>query len=133
MPERDTPQAGPDFSKSGGLLPAIAQDTRTGEVLMLAYMNQEAYLETLKTNRAVYFSRSRNRLWRKGEESGHVQQVEGVYFDCDNDTILLKVRQVGDAACHDGYASCFYRRVTPEGVEVVGRRVFDPEKVYGRK
>ena len=127
------PLKGPDFSKTDGLLPAIAQDAQTGEVLMMAYMNEEAYAETLATGRAVYFSRSRNRLWRKGEESGHVQRVLGVYLDCDADTILLKVEQVGGAACHAGYASCFYRQVTPEGLQVVGRRVFDPEKVYGKK
>ncbi len=128
-----TDPAGPDFSKGDGLLPAIAQDAATGEVLMLAYMNAESYAETLASGRAVYFSRGRNRLWRKGEESGHVQHVEAVLFDCDADTILLKVRQVGGAACHEGYASCFFRQVTPEGVKVVGRRVFDPDQVYKRK
>jgi phosphoribosyl-AMP cyclohydrolase len=127
--DRDTP----DFSKGDGLLPAIAQDADTGEVLMLAYMNQESYAETLSTGRAVYFSRSRNKLWRKGEESGNVQQVRAIYFDCDADTILLKVHQVGGAACHEGYASCFFRQVTPEGVKVVGQRVFDPAEVYKKK
>ena len=119
-----------DFDKSGGLVPAIAQDAATGEVLMLAWMNREAYEETLRTGRAVYFSRSRNKLWRKGEESGHVQQVLGVYVDCDADTVLLKVHQVGGAACHEGYASCFFRRITPTGVETVGERLFDPAQVY---
>ncbi len=122
----------PDFGKGGGLLPAIAQDADTGQVLMLAWMNQEAYDETLRTGRAVYFSRSRNRLWRKGEESGNVQTVRDVYLDCDADTILLKVTQVGGAACHEGYASCFFRRVKGDGVEVVGERLFDPAKVYGK-
>jgi len=126
------PENGPDFTKGGGLLPAIAQDAETGEVLMLAYMNAESYAETLASGRAVYFSRGRNRLWRKGEESGHVQEVRGVFVDCDRDTILLKVRQHGDAACHEGYRSCFYRQVTPEGLEVVGQRVFDPAAVYGK-
>ena len=121
-----------DFTKSGGLVPAIAQDADTGEVLMLAWMNREAYEETLRTGRAVYFSRSRNRLWRKGEESGHVQEVREVFIDCDADTILLKVHQVGGAACHEGYASCFFRRVQDGGVEVVGERVFDPKAVYKR-
>lgn len=106
----------PDFAKGEGLLPAIAQDAATGEVLMLAYMNAESYAETLSTGRAVYFSRSRNRLWRKGEESGNVQHVKGIFFDCDADTILLKVDQVGGAACHEGYSSCFFRQVTPEGI-----------------
>lgn len=111
-------------------MPAIAQDAETGDVLMMAYMNEEAYRETLHTGRAVYFSRSRGKLWRKGEESGHVQEVKAVYIDCDEDTILLKVIQIGGAACHVGYKSCFYRRVTPEGLQVEGERVFDPSEVY---
>lgn len=125
--------AGPDFSRGGGILPAIAQDAQTGEVLMLAYMNAESFAETMATGRAVYFSRSRNKLWRKGEESGHVQIVKEILIDCDNDTILLKVEQIGGAACHTGYRSCFFRRLTPSGVEIVGEKVFDPEKVYGKK
>jgi len=129
----DSAVVGPNFERGGGLLPAIAQDAETGDVLMLAWMNAESYAETLATGRAVYFSRSRNKLWRKGEESGNVQQVEAVFIDCDADTILLKVRQIGGAACHDGFKSCFFRRITPQGVEVVGERVFDPEKVYGKK
>jgi phosphoribosyl-AMP cyclohydrolase len=123
---------GPDFSVQGGLLPAIAQDATTGEVLMLAYMNRESYAETLRTGEAVYYSRSRGKLWRKGEESGHVQRVAEVYLDCDADTILLRVEQVGGAACHEGYRSCFFRRVTPQGLEIVGQRVFDPRQVYGQ-
>jgi len=123
----------PDFAKGGGLLPAIAQDAASGTVLMMAYMNAESYAETLQTGRAVYFSRSRNKLWRKGEESGNVQQVESIFLDCDLDTILLKVTQIGDAACHKGYQSCFFRQVTPEGLKVVGQRVFDPDEVYGKK
>jgi phosphoribosyl-AMP cyclohydrolase len=123
-------QNAPDFSKGGGLLPAIAQDALTGEVLMLAYMNPESYAETLATARAVYYSRSRNKLWRKGEESGNVQKVRAVYLDCDNDTILLSVEQVGGAACHTGYKSCFFRQVTPDGLKVVGQQVFDPAEVY---
>jgi len=129
----DSAVVGPNFERGGGLLPAIAQDAETGEVLMLAWMNPESYAETLATGRAVYFSRSRNKLWRKGEESGNVQQVEAVFIDCDADTILLKVRQIGGAACHEGFKSCFFRRITSQGVEVVGQRVFDPEKVYGKK
>jgi phosphoribosyl-AMP cyclohydrolase len=121
-----------DFDKGGGLLPAIAQDADTGEVLMLAWMNREAYEETLRTGRACYFSRSRNRLWRKGEESGHVQEVRGVFIDCDADTILLRVHQIGGAACHEGYKSCFFRRVEADGLRVVGERVFDPKQVYRR-
>jgi phosphoribosyl-AMP cyclohydrolase len=126
----DPPPTSPDFSKGDGLIPAIAQDAETGEVLMLAYMNRESYDETLATGRAVYFSRSRGKLWRKGEESGNVQQVQSIYLDCDSDTLLLKVQQIGGAACHEGYKSCFFRRVTPQGVEVVGQRVFDPSQVY---
>ena len=119
-----------DFEKSGGLVPAVAQDADTGAVLMLAWMNREAYEETLRTRRAVYFSRSRNRLWRKGEESGNVQEVREIYVDCDADTILLKVHQIGGAACHEGYASCFFRRVEPDGLKVVAEKIFDPKLVY---
>jgi phosphoribosyl-AMP cyclohydrolase len=121
-----------DFDKAGGLVPAVAQDADTGDVLMLAWMNQEAYEETLRTGRACYYSRSRRRLWRKGEESGHVQEVRAIYLDCDADTILLKVHQVGGAACHEGYRSCFFRRVEGGGLQVVGERVFDPKQVYKR-
>ena len=103
-----------------GLLPCVVQDWRTGEVLTLAWMNAEAYAETVRTGRAVYYSRSRGRLWHKGEESGHVQSVQAIYVDCDADAILLKVEQVG-AACHEGYRSCFFRQVTPSGLEVVIR------------
>lgn len=119
-----------DFNKAGGLIPAIAQDADTGVVLMMAWMNQEAYEETLRTKRAVYFSRSRNKLWRKGEESGNVQEVREVYIDCDADTILLKVHQIGGAACHEGFASCFFRRVEGDKLQVVGERLFDPKQVY---
>jgi phosphoribosyl-AMP cyclohydrolase len=121
-----------DFDKSGGLVPAIAQDANTGQVLMMAWMNREAYDETLRTGRAVYFSRSRGKLWRKGEESGNVQEVREMYIDCDADTVLLKVHQIGGAACHEGYASCFFRKVEPDGLVVVGQRLFDPAKVYKR-
>jgi phosphoribosyl-AMP cyclohydrolase len=121
-----------DFDKGGGLVPAIAQDADTGTVLMLAWMNRQAYEETVRTGQACYYSRSRNRLWRKGEESGHVQKVREIYIDCDSDTVLLKVTQVGGAACHEGYASCFFRRVEAEGVRAVAPRIFDPAKVYGQ-
>ena len=119
-----------DFDKCGGLVPVVAQDDATGQVLMLAWMNRAAYEETLRTGRAVYYSRSRGKLWRKGEESGHVQEVRGVYIDCDADTILLKVNQVGGAACHEGYASCFFREVKPDGLKVIAEKVFDPKAVY---
>ncbi len=121
----------PDFSKSE-LIPVIAQDEATGDVLMLAYMNQEAYAETLKTGRVCYYSRSRDRLWRKGEESGNVQEVKAIFLDCDADTLLIKVNQIGGAACHEGYRSCFFRQLVP-GVDeptIVGERVFDPNQVY---
>lgn len=124
------PPAGPDFDRGGGLLPAIAQDAETGDVLMLAYMNREAFEETLRSGQAVYFSRSRGRLWRKGETSGHAQEVVQVLVDCDADTILLRVRQRG-AACHEGFRTCFFRAVTPQGLELVQERLVDPEKVYG--
>lgn len=120
----------PDFEKGGGLVPAIAQDADTGEVLMMAWMNAESFDETVKTGKACYFSRSRNRLWRKGEESGNVQEVRGIYVDCDLDTVLLKVKQIGGAACHEGYSSCFFRKLDGEEVTVVGERIFDPAKVY---
>src|SRR5262245_5835321 len=120
---------GPDFSRNDGLLPAVAQDAATGEVLMVAWMNSEAFEETMRTGRAVYFSRSRGKLWRKGEESGHVQTVRGIYVDCDADTILLKVEQAG-AACHEGYRSCFFREVTPAGLSVIAERLVDPAEAY---
>jgi phosphoribosyl-AMP cyclohydrolase len=119
-----------DFDKSGGLVPAVAQDADSGQVLMLAWMNRDAFEETLRTRRAVYFSRSRNKLWRKGEESGHVQEVREILVDCDADTILLKVKQLGGAACHEGYASCFFRRVEDDELKVIAERVFDPKEVY---
>lgn len=119
-----------DFDKCGGLVPAIAQDADSGVVLMLAWMNREAYEETRRTRRAVYFSRSRNRLWRKGEESGHYQEVRDILIDCDADTILLKVHQVGGAACHEGYHSCFFRRIEGDDAKVIAEKVFDPKEVY---
>lgn len=126
----ESPATMPDFAKGDGLLPTIAQDAETGEVLMLAYMNPESYAETMATGRAVYYSRSRQKLWRKGEESGNVQQVKSVYVDCDADTILLKVEQIGGAACHEGFKSCFFRQITPAGTTIIGERVFDPQQVY---
>jgi phosphoribosyl-AMP cyclohydrolase len=120
----------PDFSKGGGLLPAIVQDDETGEVLMLAYMNRDAWLRTLETGKATFWSRSRNTLWLKGETSGHVQLVREVRIDCDDDTILLKVHQLGGAACHTGYRSCFYRKLVDGVVENTGVRIFNPEDIY---
>lgn len=125
---------GPDFERHE-LIPVIAQDDKSGTVLMLAYMNREAYAETLRTGRVCYYSRSRRKLWRKGEESGNVQELRGIYFDCDADALLVKVQQVGGAACHEGYQSCFFRRVDPttQTVTVEGERVFNPDDVYGKK
>jgi len=122
----------PRFDKMGGLLPAIVQDAASGQVLMLAFMNREAWDLTCKTREAHYFSRSRQTLWHKGATSGHVQRVKEIYLDCDADTVLLKVEQVGGAACHEGYASCFYRRLQADGWRVVGAPVFDPKEVYKR-
>ncbi len=119
----------PDFAKNDGLIAAVAQDAATGEVLMVAWMNAEAYDETLRTGRAVYYSRSRGRLWRKGEESGHMQAVRAVYVDCDADAVLLKVEQIG-AACHEGYRSCFFREATAQGFKITAPRLIDPQTVY---
>jgi len=122
-----------NFEKAGGLVAAIAQDADTGKVLMIAWMDEEAFNETVRTKRAVYFSRSRNKLWRKGEESGHVQEVKSIAIDCDADAVLLKVKQIGGAACHEGYESCFFRELTDdEQYRIVGERVFDPKAVYSK-
>lgn len=124
---------GPDFEKHE-LIPVIAQDSSSGDVLMLAYMNREAYDETLRSGRVCYYSRSRKKLWRKGEESGNVQELISIFFDCDADTLLVRVRQIGGAACHEGYRTCFFRQIDPQtrNVQVVGERLFDPTQVYGK-
>lgn len=119
-----------DFAKGDGLLPAVVQDAETGEVLMLAYMNAEAYRRTLETGKAWFYSRSRNRYWMKGESSGNVQEVREVRVDCDADAVLLKVRQIGGAACHTGHRSCFYRRVEKNDWVTEGTPLFDPAEVY---
>lgn len=119
-----------DFGKQEGLVPAIAQDWETGEVLMLAYMNREAFEETVRTGRACYFSRSRNKLWRKGEESGNVQIVKEIRIDCDSDTVVLKIDQIGGAACHTGFRSCFFRKIQDGVIVEDGVKVFDPKEVY---
>ena len=120
----------PDFAKRGGLVTAIAQDATNGEILMVAYMNEAAWKHTLETGRATYWSTSRNELWVKGETSGHLQHVREVLVDCDADAVLLKVEQVGGVACHEGYRSCFFRRVEPGGLRTLGERLFDPAQVY---
>lgn len=119
-----------DFDKMSGLLPAIIQDNDTGEVLMLGFMNPEAWEMTLKTGKATFYSRTRNTLWIKGETSGHVQQVKEIRVDCDNDTVLLKVAQIGGAACHTGYKSCFFRKIENNKLITIGKKIFDPEEVY---
>ncbi len=120
-----------DFEKTGGLIPVIAQDYSSGMVLMLAYMNKETWDLTLRTGIVHYWSRSRKKIWKKGESSGNVQEVKEIRIDCDNDTVLIKVNQIGRAACHEGYQSCFYRVLRDGALIVDGERVFDPEKVYG--
>lgn len=121
-----------NFDKLGnGLLPAIVQDYETGKVLMVAFMNQESFDMTVKTKKATYYSRSRDQLWVKGESSGNIQEVKEIYVDCDEDTVLVKVNQIGDAACHKGYNSCFFRKLNDDGeLEVVEELVFDPKQVY---
>lgn len=118
---------------SSGLIPAIVQDVDTGEVLMMAYMNKDSIVDTIRTGKTHFWSRSRQKYWMKGESSGHVQEVVGIYIDCDKDTLLIKARQLG-AACHEGYKTCFFRELQKDGQwKVVGERLFDPEKVYGKK
>ena len=119
-----------NFDKLGGLVPAIVQDHETGDVLMLAYMNRDAWEETLKTGKATYFSRSRESLWIKGETSGNTQRVKEIWIDCDKDTVLLRIEQAGGAACHTGHRSCFHMQVVNDKIEVVGTPLFDPEEVY---
>jgi phosphoribosyl-AMP cyclohydrolase len=119
-----------DFSKFDGLLPAVVQDYDSGEVLMVGFMNKEAWEKTLSTSMATFFSRSRQELWVKGKTSGNIQKVREIRIDCDDDTVLLKVDQVGGAACHKGYKSCFYRKIDGGRVETIGKPVFDPREVY---
>lgn len=120
------------FDKDG-LIPAIVQDWKDGTILMVAYMNAASFEKTLKTKKATYWSRSRQKFWVKGEESGNIQKVKEIYYDCDADCILIKVHQIGDAACHVGYRSCFYRKLSFTGnTKVVGKKVFDPKKIYGK-
>lgn len=119
-----------NFDKLGGLVPVVVQDFTSGEVLMTAFMNRQAWEETLKTRRATYWSRSRNQLWVKGETSGNFQEVKEILVDCDEDTVLLKVIQKGGAACHMGFRSCFYRRLEGDELQIIGERIFDPDEVY---
>jgi phosphoribosyl-AMP cyclohydrolase len=120
-----------DFTKGNGLLPAIVQDFKSGRVLMLAYINPASWGKTLETGEAHFWSRSRQELWHKGGTSGHIQKVKEIWADCDDDTVLFKVDQIGGAACHLGYESCFHKKVDrDENVSVVDEKVFDPDKVY---
>ena len=120
-----------DFTKLNGMITAVMQDYKTNEVLMLAFMNEEAWNRTLQTGKAHFYSRSRNKLWMKGEESGNVQIVKEILVDCDNDAVVLKIEQVGGAACHTGYNSCFYRKVENDQLtQLKKEKMFDPEKVY---
>lgn len=121
-----------DFTKNNGLVPVIAQDYETKEILMQAFMNKDAWNQTLKLNRAVYFSRSRNKLWRKGESSGNVQKIKEIRVDCDLDSVVLLVEQVGGAACHKGYRSCYYRTVEGNNLKETGELIFNPEEVYNK-
>ena len=122
-----------EFDKSGGLIPAIAQDHRSGKVLMLAYINRDSWEKSLQTGEVHYWSRSRREIWHKGSTSGHVQQIREIFIDCDNDAVLFRVEQIGGAACHTGFESCFHKRVDPdENVTIHGEKIFDPEKVYNR-
>ncbi len=120
-----------DFKKGDGLLPVIIQDEKTNEVLMLGYMNREALNRTIETGRVSFFSRSRKRLWLKGETSGHFQEVRAIFLDCDGDTILIKVNQLGGAACHTGFRSCFHHRYENGEWRICGEKIFDPKEVYG--
>ena len=119
-----------NFEKLNGLVPAVVQDHQTGEVLMLGFMNQEAWEQTLTTGRATFYSRSRKSIWIKGETSGNIQHIKEIRIDCDNDSVLLKVEQVGGAACHTGYRSCFFKRIENDSITIIGKPVFDPKEVY---
>ena len=120
-----------DFDKGNGLLPAIVQENNSGKVLMMAYINRESWEMSLKTGEAHYWSRTRSELWHKGGTSGNVQKIKEIYADCDNDTVLFKVEQIGGAACHTGYESCFHKKVDLNGdYHIIGEKIFDPEKVY---
>ncbi|MAJ60543.1 MAG: phosphoribosyl-AMP cyclohydrolase [bacterium TMED88] len=121
-----------DFEKSGGLVTAIAQDADSGEILMVAHMNEDSFRRTLELGEVVYWSRSRQKLWHKGEESGNVQKVKSMHIDCDGDAVVIGVEQVGDAACHTGRRSCFFRKLEEGEAIDVGVQVFDPAEVYGR-
>lgn len=122
-----------NFEKQNGLIPVVAQDYKTNRVLMLAYMNEEAYKKTIETGKVTYWSRSRNKLWVKGESSGNFQILKELYVDCDEDAIVVKIEQIGGAACHTGRESCFYRKKEGDEFKIIDNPIFDPKKVYGEK
>jgi phosphoribosyl-AMP cyclohydrolase len=122
----------PNFDKMSGLIPAIAQDYKTGEVLMLAFMNQQAWEATLNTGKATYWSRTRQELWVKGQTSGNQQIVKEIRIDCDEDTVLLKIEQLGGATCHTGHRSCFHKKIEGGTVRINGEPIFDPKEIYGK-
>ena len=122
-----------DFRKSGGLIPAIAQDWQSGEVLMLAYISPESWEESLKSGYATYFSRSRQSLWKKGETSGNLQKIHQILVDCDRDTVIFKIEQIGGAACHTGHRSCFYTELVDGNERETDKPVFDPAEKYSKK
>lgn len=121
-----------DFDRAGGLVPAIIQDDRSGDILMLGFMNSDSFAETRRTGEVVFFSRSRNKLWKKGESSGHVLKVREIRVDCDADALLIRVEAVGLGVCHEGYRSCFFRKLESDGdASITDERTFSPETVYG--
>jgi len=120
-----------NFEKGSGLIPVIAQDASSGDILMMAYMNRDAFIKTIETGIVHYFSRSRNKLWKKGETSGNIQKVKEIRVDCDSDCLLIKIQQIGDAACHTGYKSCFYRKLQDDKLVISGEKIFDPKDKYG--
>ena len=123
-----------DFDKLGGLIPAIIQDHRSGDVLMLGFMNSASLAETQRSGEVVFFSRSRNKLWKKGESSGHILKVRELRVDCDADAFLVRVEAIGPGVCHEGYRSCFFRKLEPDGTsKITEDRTFSPETVYGRE
>ena len=119
-----------DFSKLNGLVPAVVQDYQSGDVLMLGFMNREAWEKTLASGKATFFSRTRKALWVKGKTSGNTQIIKEIMIDCDDDSVLLKVEQLGGAACHTGHRSCFFKKIENGSVKIVGKPVFDPKEVY---
>lgn len=117
------------FDKNG-LIPAVMQDYKTGKVLMVAYMNKESFRKTLETGNSWFYSRSRKKLWQKGETSGNVQKVKEIFIDCDGDCLLIKIEQVGKASCHTGYISCFYRKLIKNKLKICEEKIFNPSDVY---